>query len=158
MFRDFSSLLQVYVYVKAFRAYYSDSSVYSSSSSRKVRVFAGNPRLGNVFSIIFQSLSIKMSIIPGLKGLISLSTSDLPLPMYSVNTTQNSLFLAVLFKVPLFLKSRLEILGASLQLLHPQLLHPVACQMMLIFYLHDPLTPCHPCPDSSYLAYIQAVL
>ena len=53
--------------------------------------------------------------------------------MYSVNTTQNSLFLAVLFKVPLFLKSRLEILGASLQLLHPQLLHPVACQMMLIF-------------------------
>ena len=53
--------------------------------------------------------------------------------MYSVNTTQNSLFLAVAFKVPLFLKSRLEILGASLQLLNPQFLHPVDCQMMLIF-------------------------
>lgn len=37
-----------------------------------------------------------MSIIPGLKGLISLSASDLPYTMYS-NTTQNSLFLAVVF-------------------------------------------------------------
>ena len=74
--------------------------------------------------------------------------------MYSVNTTQNSLFLAEGSTV---LKVQTRNLGCIFAALASSASASTWLPNDADFYLHDLLTPCHPCPDSSSVQFSSVV-